>query len=94
MMVALCSSCLNKTGKDLHPEIPEFPATTNKQFVVQKLFDRVYDYYYNDSALVFRDSAAMIVYRFHYQQTNRFPTTEFIYANGLFILKEDTSYYG
>ncbi len=93
LIAGLCSSCLNKTGKDLHPEIPEFPATTNKQFVVKKLFDRVYDCYYNDSALVFRNSAAMIVYRFHDQQTKRFPTTEFIYANGSFILKEGENYF-
>lgn len=91
--MAVCVSCLNQTGKDLHPEIPEFPATTNKELEVKKLFDRVYDHYYNDSVLVCRDSAAMIVYRFQDQQTARFPTTEFVYANGLFLLKEDTSYY-
>lgn len=93
LIVIMCFACLNETGKDTHPDIPEFPATTNKQFVVKKLFDRVYDYYYNDSVLVFRDSAAMIVYLFDDKQTTRFPTTEFIYTNGLFILKEDTNYY-
>ncbi|MGE9311706.1 hypothetical protein ACLOAU_08670 [Niabella sp. CJ426] len=93
LVIVLLGSCLNKTGKDLHPEIPEFPATTNDQLVVKKLLERVSDYYYNDSVLVCRDSAAMIVYRFHDQQTKHFPTTEFIYANGLFILKEGEHYF-
>lgn len=92
LVVVCCSSCLNKTGKDLHPEIPEFPATTNKQLAVKKLFDRVSDYYYNDSILVSRDSAAMIVYHFHGQQIQRFPTTEFFYTAGMFILKDKERY--
>ncbi|MGN7784486.1 hypothetical protein ACTJIJ_08165 [Niabella sp. 22666] len=93
LIAAWCSSCLNKTGKDLHPKIPEFPAMTNKQLLVEKLFDRVSDYYYNDSVLVCRDSATMIVYHFLDQQTQLFPTTEFIYTNGSFILKEGEKYF-
>ena len=91
--MAFLIACINQTGKDAHPELPEFPQTTASGLVVQKLFDHCQEIYYNDAAMVAYTGDTMIIYDFKNDRTKRIPAESFTYIEGYFVTKDTGNIY-
>jgi|GEM_PF-6087084 len=91
--MAFLIACINQTGKDAHPELPEFPQTTASGLVVQKLFDHCQEIYYNDAAMVAYTGDTMIIYDFKNDRTKRIPAGSFTYIEGYFVTKDTGNIY-
>ncbi|SDC60222.1 hypothetical protein [Niabella drilacis] len=93
VLMATLTACINQTGKDAHPELPEFPQTTASRLVVQKLFDHCQEIYYNDVAIVAYTGDTMIIYDLKNDRTKRIPAESFAYIEGYFVTKDTGNIY-
>jgi len=85
-------SCMEKKGKDKHPEIPEFPITTNKNISIRAIISAYDDLYYNDSVIVYKKNDTVNIYNVLSNAKVKMLSNVLTYANGFFIIQKDKEY--
>lgn len=83
--IALLSACQNEEGKDTHPEIPEFPKTSNPEVKIKILHEFFDEIFYNDKSLIVADSHGLTFYDLKKQKTKVFKGKFDNYENGSII---------
>ncbi|SDJ20259.1 hypothetical protein [Chryseobacterium jejuense] len=84
----LLGSCKEEHGKDKHPDIPLFPATSNSNIVVQPIAKEIDKIFYNDSTLVYTHYGDSIsFYSARTGMSHRMKSPVFVYGDGFFIVE-------
>ena len=72
LTVVLLSACQNEEGKDTHPEIPEFPKTSNPEVKIKVLHELFDEIFYNDKSIIVADAHGITFYDLKKQKTTVF----------------------
>jgi len=67
-IIALLTACQNEKGEDKHPEMPQFPKTTNSEIKIKILQERFSELFYSNQSLFTATSDSITFYDLNAQK--------------------------
>lgn len=89
----LLMNCKEEKGQDKHPDIPEFPATTNPKIMIKPVLNNVNEILFNDSVLVCKHIDSISIYSATSEKRKTIKSKVFAYGNGIFIIENKDGEY-